>query len=410
MDSVIIVGAGIAGLRIGIQHLKKYPRRKCTILEKNSYIGGRIFTYHTTVKKVGPVRWEGGAGRISSYHYKTLALMKKYGLSFIPISPDLDYLDENTKELQPDNFTSLQSIYFEPLKMLSPQVLRANTLKQLLEKTVKNPEEFYLKFPYYSEIHTMRADIALKSFAHEMHSNAHFGVCKEGMSSIIKAMQKEFGELGGKIMTGVTVTDLEPIVDGMVVITSSKKSLQCKTCILAVQSNALHGITATAKLPLLKKLKMMPLLRIYAVFTTKWFNDLKHITTNNKIRYIIPINAEKGIIMISYTDGDDTKFWMSKPKSQQQNAVMKEIRGLFPERDIPDPVEFSVHYWDGGTTYWLPGQYDVEEESYKSLQPMPDKYPNLYMCGESFSEVQCWVESAIDQADKLLRLLTEQRT
>ena len=34
---------------------------------------------------------------------------------------------------------------------------------------------------------------------------------------------------------------------------------------------------------------------------------------------------------------------------------------------------------------------------------MPEKFPGLFMCGESFAEHPCWMESALDQADKLLK-------
>jgi len=50
----------------------------------------------------------------------------------------------------------------------------------------------------------------------------------------------------------------------------------------------------------------------------------------------------------------------------------------------------------------LPGNYDVEDESNKSLNPMPNYMPNLFMCSESFAVHQCWMESALEQADKLL--------
>ena len=81
---------------------------------------------------------------------------------------------------------------------------------------------------------------------------------------------------------------------------------------------------------------------------------------------------------------------------------MTEARKLFPERTIPDPIFFKQHPWYEGCTYWLPGSYNVEEESKKSLHPRPHTIPNLFMCGESFAVHQCWIESALDQADKLL--------
>jgi hypothetical protein len=82
--------------------------------------------------------------------------------------------------------------------------------------------------------------------------------------------------------------------------------------------------------------------------------------------------------------------------------VMKEIRRLFPDLVIPDPIYFKEHAWREGCTYWRPGTYNVQEASQQSLHPMPEKSPGLFMCGESFAEHQCWMESAIDQADKLL--------
>jgi protoporphyrinogen oxidase len=40
------VGAGIAGLRVGIDVMKKHPKLRCCILEKYGYNGGRVVTYH----------------------------------------------------------------------------------------------------------------------------------------------------------------------------------------------------------------------------------------------------------------------------------------------------------------------------------------------------------------------------
>jgi monoamine oxidase len=108
--------------------------------------------------------------------------------------------------------------------------------------------------------------------------------------------------------------------------------------------------------------------------------------------------------MISYTDGDDARYWMKKSHSIIQQHVMKLIRQLYSDRVIPDPILFKLNSWENGCTYWQPGLYDVEEESKKSLHPLPEKLPHLFLCGESFSAHPCWMESALDQADQLLTL------
>jgi hypothetical protein len=105
--------------------------------------------------------------------------------------------------------------------------------------------------------------------------------------------------------------------------------------------------------------------------------------------------------MISYTDGKDAEYWMKQSPSIVQSNIMHSIRTLFPDRSIPNPLFFKLHPWTAGCTYWLPGTYDVEEESQKSLHP--DTNIPLFMCGESFAVHQEWIESALEQADCLLQ-------
>ena len=59
---LIIVGGGIAGLRVGIEALKARPGINCCILEKYAYIGGRIVTFRKNIPRIGEVQWENGAG------------------------------------------------------------------------------------------------------------------------------------------------------------------------------------------------------------------------------------------------------------------------------------------------------------------------------------------------------------
>ena len=184
------------------------------------------------------------------------------------------------------------------------------------------------------------------------------------------------------------------------------------TVVLATHANAMKRMGGVGFLPVLQKLEMPSMVRLYAVFPKggdgkMWFYDLPKIVTDSRLRYVIPVDKEKGVLMISYTEGQDAQYWirmqMAYPQKVQKMA-MKKIRTLFPERDIPDPVFFKMHDWQDGCTYWTPGAYDVEKESKYSLHPMPTMMPSLFMCGESFSLHQAWVEGALEQADALLGL------
>lgn len=384
MHDLIIVGGGIAGLRVGIESLKRGVN--CCILEKYD-IGGRVSTF----KKVlpgGPVQWESGAGRISTTHKKVLKLFKQYGLTFVPHSSGSQYIDTENK---PNIFNELIDVYLEPLKKLDPMILATHTLGQLFEKIGVPP--FYIQFPYFSEIHVLRADRALYTFSNEMGS-ASFGSCKEGMSALIDGMREEFISLGGKIVLGMDVFNIhkntvfckDTFNNTFHTKTFHTKTFHAKKIVLAVHSNALKMIKGIHA-PVLKYLEMQPLLRIYAVFSEPV--NIPRIVTDSPIRYVIPIRPN--IVMISYTDGDDTRFW----KDKGQEEVIAELRKIV---DVPDPIFFKKHYWRDGCTYWLPGAYNVEEESEKSLQIAE----NVFVCGESYAVNQCWIESALEQADKLL--------
>jgi len=392
---IIIVGAGVSGLYLGIELKKRYPQKSCCILEKYRETGGRINTFHTNVHSIGNVQWESGAGRIATTHTMILSLIKRYGLHTFPmISTE-------------SSFELLKQIYLEPLKKLSDTVLQCHTVFELLCRIYGEKEacEFAVKFPYTSEIFVLRADRALISFDNEMKSTQQFIGCKEGIAAITDNMIKEFIQLGGTIQYNTAINEVYSKNAATHLLTKNTAFTAKDKCILAVTSTALKGIIGLSNLTVLNKLCMQPLLRIYAVFPINrkkmsWFSGISRVVTASPIRYFIPINAEKGIAMISYTDGTDTKHWMDIPKHLRSNTVMTALRALFPGIMIPEPLYIKEHYWSNGCTYWKPGKYNVVEESDASVKPFKNR--NIYLCGESFAEHQCWIESALDQAVKVL--------
>ena len=404
---IVIIGAGIAGLHTGIELLRHHPFLRCTILEKYNYNGGRVFTFHKSLPGIGRVQWESGAGRIASNHHIVRSLMKRYGLTYLPISGESQYIPESTLKPQKNQFNALHDVYLEPLRSLPKDVLQTHTLGYLIEQIHGSSEAsaFLSQFPYFSEIHTLRADLGLHSFDNEMGQTNGFGVCKEGLSSLTDHMTAEFIKRGGTIQHDSEVVSVS--YDGKVhkICIKNGPTYTAPLCIMALHSEAMKHIQGVRHLPVLKKLEMTPLLRMYAVFPISkgksWFHGLPKIVSDGPIRYIIPINERS--IMISYTDGDDALFWTKKNLAQVPDLVMKRIRALFPDLTIPDPLFFKIHDWKFGCTYWKPGKYSVEDESVRSLHPMPKEMPGLFVCGESFSLQQCWMEGAVQQAEQMMQ-------
>ena len=74
---------------------------------------------------------------------------------------------------------------------------------------------------------------------------------------------------------------------------------------------------------------------------------------------------------------------------------------MCPDRNIPEPFYFKMHMWPDGAYYWK-GGCDSGEVSERMIQPMGKNMP-LYVCGESFSRKQAWVEGALETARDVLR-------
>jgi hypothetical protein len=414
---IVIVGAGIAGLRCGIEILRKRPTASIIILEKYSYKGGRVVSFSKTLEdvegKCSTVSWENGAGRIFSKHKKLLDLIQHYGLTTIPLSPEQSYIEEG--KLEDNGFEEAMQLVLPQLSKLDAKLLAMHTLRELLTKILdkKTTEDMLLMFPYRAEVDTLRADVAIQTFQEEMGTYDGYFVVKEGLSSMIKGMVQDFQKLGGHIFTGHEVQQI--IQEGTSVL------LQCKTAsgevlfrspkvICALHADAMKHIPAFSRSPILRHLLMKPLLRIYAVFPTEkgksWFQGIPRVVSPGPIRYFLPMNPACGTCMLSYTESQDAEKLIRILNVKGEDALweylLKEIRKMFPDLEIPEPLFWKAHPWTSGCTYWLPGNYDPYEMSQEALHPYPDTMPGVYWCGESFSLRQAWMEGALEHADLLL--------
>ena len=408
---IVIVGAGIAGLYCGIQLAKK--GKSVCILEKYNYVGGRIVTYHK-----GELSWENGAGRISDSHTMVHSLLSQYGLKTFPLS-DKQLFIENDGTVHVNHFESIFEAVVKELSELDPELLRTHTLEQLLKRIYGEAKAARLlaHFPYRAEVSVLRADLGISAFSKggEMGSYKGYSVVDGGLSRLTDAMATDFKKKGGVIKTEYEMIGLsQPHAQMKVAIECrvEKKSVDviyANKVILALHSSALKACPDTRHFPPLKHLVMCPLMRTYAIFPLKdgisWFAGLDRCISAGPIRYFIPVNEKKGIAMVSYTDADDAarlmKIMDDKGEEALGNYIMEELGKMFPDRHIPPYTFFKAHPWTYGCSYWTPCSYDPVNMSKSAMHP--DKYmPSVYVCGESFSLKQAWMEGAVEHASDML--------
>ena len=151
---------------------------------------------------------------------------------------------------------------------------------------------------------------------------------------------------------------------------------------------------------LIDSVDIVPLTRIYARFPIDdqtgfaWFHGIPKTTTNLPIRMFIPIDEKNGMCLISYSDGYHASQWQNDfIMNKLDDIIMNYIRQMFPEKQIPEPDWIQKLHWANGCHSWLPlVNTDV---IYHQIQ---NPFRNIYICGETFSRWQGWIEGALETA------------
>jgi glycine/D-amino acid oxidase-like deaminating enzyme len=399
MYDTIIIGGGVAGLTVAKELAKRGD--KVILFDKWGNWGGRVYTYHGA----GGIQYEIGAGRIFKEHKRVNELVHHYGLKTFPIST------ESLWEVKdPNPFLDLFAPIRDLLATLPADVLAKHTIAELLPHSL---EPILLRFPYRSEFYTLRADEALRFFSPRKtmgaSGDAYYSVVG-GLDQIPKGLAREAKHAGATLKQESDVKDVRRVDELFEVEVETKgerKTYVAARVVFATCRCSLSDFKILSETPVLKQTGTEPLSRIYAVYPPSkstgevWFAGMEKVVTANPLRYVIPINAKKGLIMISYTDGDDTEYWKGLKDAALQKEIQRCARELFPEHTIPEPTYLKQHRWGGGCTYWLPGDYEVAEASKAAHNPAP----GVYITGESISLEQCWIESALESAETLLRIL-----
>ena len=397
---IIIIGGGISGLYCA--H-KLSNNNKVALFDERSYIGGRIYTH--------PKGYEVGAARFNNNHKLLLELIKYYKMTKMVLPKKIDYIEcfENKK----NKITLNSNIEFQ--KILNKVIERTKTTKNLnkitfyehlvnILKSKEKADHIVNIFGYYSEIKEMNALDAYNTFKNDF-GNIQYYVLMEGLSSLCENMKKTIEKNGSKIFLKSYVNSVEKNNNVFKIsIKHKKRKIIGKKVIFATKPHQLKQFEIIKPIhKYIDSLYEAPLIRIYAIYKNIWFKNINRTTTNNLLRQIIPINKKKGLIMISYTDGEDTKPFMKNKYELKSDNILKKIiskniKKVFPDHNIEDPEYFKAHLWNVGCHHWLPG-YDSSYIQKEIMNPLE----NIYICGEGFSDKQAWNEGALNSALKVIK-------
>lgn len=436
----IILGGGISGLYTAYKLHKKHPRKTILILEKEGYLGGRVYTFHNKYMTV-----DAGAGRFSKNHLLLMQLLRELKLTskIWPITSSAVYAPSDGSgsmynsimdapmltrsdvfstdigmalldiSLGRDNIPSaglLVKVILASRLESKEDLIRVNFVDYA--KRFLSPAELKLvidSFGYYSELVLMNAYDAIQLMDHLGPQN-QFYVLGGGLSQMIERLVRKLDSkyisiYKQKTVEGIEVTDQDEF---LVNVSENKRPYVGKVCICALPKQVLEKIPLFRPFyPFIKQIVCAPLCRIYSKFPTvegkSWFSGLPKFTTNNNLRMVIPVSEEEGIIMVSYTDNKFANYWKKIYDKEGVQGVndriafyMKESTGI----DIPGAIDTQVFYWGCGVGYWGVGA-DSVAISGAMIRPIVDL--NLFVCGEHFSAgFQQWMEGGLETSEKVI--------
>ena len=402
-----IIGAGISGLNSALNLIDKHD---VTIYEKSDYVGGRVYT-------VPDYKYEAGAARFNKNHKNLIKLITKYKLKSkiiqIPSSWESVYSKKVSSKYF-DNVFDLIDDTIKKSKKIGKKKLQSITFHELVKELYDTKTGTFLKqsYPYYSELCVLNAYDSIRTLTRDLSEKDTFYVLDGGLSQLINRMKDDFIKKGGKLKLNSELTNIEIVENNSILCSfiTGEKTI-CESLILACDGKNLQNMAFLNKFKihdLLNSVKCEPLLRTYAIYNNKWFNDLPKIVTNEYIKYIIPIDYDSGLVMISYTDGFYAKYWKKIIDSKdgikkQKKIILEQLKLLFPNKHIGNPNKLFNNYWDRGACYW---KTNTNSDKLIPIIAKPTKY-NIYICGDSYSGRQAWMEGALESSNFLKKVLTK---
>lgn len=411
---VVVIGGGISGLVTALHCIMAGYR--VVILEKNQRFGGRI---HTIIHKNW--KYEAGAGRISSHHHRALALLRAFGMHLTKMVPDKEYRDIQCQSTphHKNPTAHLVKKVCDKAKHIPRETLQQMTFGMLCHQILgpQKADRLVSAFGYDAEFEHLNAWDGLEMFRRDFAQKKNiYYTCTEGLGvwvdRIVSYIQRSNM---ASLLSGYQAYQWKRKNNGTMMVTARNMdgvsmTMTANVIVCAIPKKELMDTFTWSPYHqrLLDSVQEIPLHRIYGKFPAHkqkpWFSGIPTTTTNADVRQFIPVNAQHGLAMMSYSDSLHANRWQNYAgmgDSSLRNALLQQLHVVFPEvPNIPKPTWIHSHYWDAGVHMWKPG-VDSQKVSTELIQPFGTHMP-LFVVGESYSRHQAWIEGALETVDEAI--------
>ena len=397
---VIIIGSGIAGLYSAYNIQKMSPQTSFLILEKykRQWIGGRTSNdvFYGTQVVTGA-----GVGR-KSKDKLLLKLLKELDVKYGEFRHNVNY----SKMSSPVDILKVINILKDKYKEhpeLHNKTFRQFFIKVLGEKLYK---QFIISTGYTDY---ENADIKETIYNYGMDDNASGWTglripWKKMVDTLYHTIGNKHFKFSSNVVSINRHEDNSCLFDIKV---ENGPTYQCNKVIVATTISGIRQLLPHK--PIYHEIQGQPFLRLYGKFGAKSIEIMKQYVPTYTIvpgplQKIIPIDPNKGIYMIAYSDNENVLLLKDHLENNAKN------RDLFCELiekslGIPDDsltlTSIKDFYWPIGTHYFTPLNDKYKNRTdfiYEAQHPEKD----VLVVGEVVSINQGWVEGALESVKAVL--------
>lgn len=399
----IIIGSGLSGLYSAYKIKSKNPLADVLILERSnkSGLGGRIgnHMFYGTEVPIGA-----GIGRKNKdrllrelltkfglYDGKLNTVDPQYSDTVVPI--DIMAVTNHLRSKYNSSYRNHTFKQFATEVLADPDIYRRFIVTSGYTD-YENEDACETLFHYgledntccWKSFHVPWQELAEKLY--EFIGDGHFRF-SQGVTKIEKT------EEDGRRSYSITVND------------QTAAKYLCRKVIIAT---TIDTVRALLKLPIYNDICGQPFLRLYAKFTKYSAEILASLVKgytilSGPLQKIIPMNPEKGVYMIAYSDNKNATRQKPYKENTEQNRKMYcsllEI-ALGIKKNTLNIIAIRDYYWDIGTHYYKPldrTKYRSREEFIWKAQH-PDE--GILVVGEAVSRNQGWTEGALESVKAVL--------
>jgi len=378
MYDYCFIGAGISVLYCAYHLKKKNPTISIVILEKENRIGGRVY----------PVNFDGttvlmgsGVGRMAT-DILLLEWLIDLGIEIVEFkkefeNQDSDFLKSCIKKLQKNKENYRYDRHLVNFQNYATSILGA---------------EDYEKFKSNASF----TDFEEADFLDTVDCYGFIDLIPVGTNYSIPwklVLEKAIKFIG-----------IENFILNAEVFSISSNKVNYKLKNLTTKNIEAKKIISCCPVPVLKKLypenKLLDnigtqtFMRIYA-YLDKPLPIQNYYVTHNILQKIIPINPDRNLYMIAYSD--------NKYADKCNELTKKELEQYL---DILFDGEFKIrkmkkHYWEVGTHFFYPLEKTFSSRD-NYIAKVQNKIPNHWVIGEAFSNNQGWCEGALESVASII--------